>query len=149
MVNNNYWKVEGEVCGGSAEHRLWRKRLHELMERLPYLDEISILNLAGTPPREPMWQDFHPFIEDPDYVKKLRKLYPGWKSPELTLDLGCQEIFGWRRARPWQIYFEVPWKLKPRNSWEKLFERHPTGPKLIYGIQRRIDVGSRRKNVKH
>jgi hypothetical protein len=40
-----------------------------------------------------MFQDFHPAINDPQYVEKLRALYPDIECPEMILDLGYQVIY--------------------------------------------------------
>jgi hypothetical protein len=40
-----------------------------------------------------MFEDFHPDINDPQYVEKLRALYPDIPNPELILDLGYQVIY--------------------------------------------------------
>jgi hypothetical protein len=55
--------------------------------------EENLKSKDGDESRLPMYQDFHPNIEDPQYVEKLRALYPDLPNPELMLDLGFQAIY--------------------------------------------------------
>ncbi len=50
-------------------------------------------NKKASKSRLSMYSDFHPDIDDPDYVEKLRRLYPDLENPEWILDLGHQAIY--------------------------------------------------------
>jgi len=60
-----------------------------------------------------MYQDFHPALGDPQYVEKLRMLYPGIECPELILDLGYQVIYPPVRLSEAKNPFETSKKPAP------------------------------------
>ena len=51
------------------------------------------LKRKGGEMRMAMYQNLHPATDDPQYVEKMRALYPYLKCPEQMLDLGYQVIY--------------------------------------------------------